>query len=75
LQATDTVPGSPDLRVRGAQEWVDLDVVAIVDGNAGIFEADPAGLRATADRDEQQIGVDRGAVVEVSFDGVRGVVD
>ena len=68
LQAADAVAGCPDLRVRGAQEFVDLDVVAVVDDDAGLLEADPAGLGATADRDEQQIGVDRGAVVEVRLD-------
>ncbi len=54
-------PARPDLRVRGAQERVDLDVVAVVDDDAGVLESDAACLRATADRDEQQVGLDRGA--------------
>ena len=49
LQAADAVACGPDLRVCGAQEFVHLDVVAIVDGDAGILESDAAGLRAAAD--------------------------
>ena len=73
LQTADAVACAPDLRVGGAQERVDHDVVAIVDDDAGVLEADPARLRATADRDEQQVRLDRGGVVEVRRDGVASL--
>ena len=49
LQAADAVAGRPDLGVGRAEIFVDFDVVAVVDDDAGAFETDAASLCTTAD--------------------------
>ena len=58
LETADAVARRPDLGVRGSQERVDDNVVAVVDDHAGVLEPDAAGLGAPADGDEQEVGLD-----------------
>ena len=59
LQPADAVARRPDTGVRGAQERVDHYVIAVVDDDTGVLEPDPSGLRATPDRDEEQVRLER----------------
>src|ERR1700694_311752 len=75
LQATDAIARRPDMRVLGAKHAIYLDVVSLIDDDTRVLQPDAARLRAPADRHEHEVGLDVGAVVEVSGYRCIAVID
>src|SRR6266478_1642691 len=70
---TVAIPERPDPRHVGAQLIVDLDITALVNGDAGLVQAKIVGVRAPANT-QQEMGADDLRLGSTGLDGHRDLL-